>query len=65
MGKRTYEGQQVNSHPVDGVGLERVERLMAAGRRGCFCVEGWPAILDQADGDDRSGVDTSNEPAYV
>ena len=65
MSKWTYEGHQVNACPVDGMGLERVERLRAAGRRGSFCVEGWPAILDQADGDDRSGVDTSNEPAYV
>lgn len=28
-------------------------------------VEGWPALLQQADGDDRSGADRSNEPAYV
>lgn len=30
-----------------------------------YCVEGWPAILKQADGDDRSEVDRSGEPAHV
>lgn len=30
-----------------------------------YTVEGWPAILCQADGDDRSGVNRSNEPAYI
>ena len=50
---------------IDEKAVEKVRELVEKGRRGSWCTYGWPASLSAVDGDDRSGVDSSNEPFYI
>lgn len=50
---------------IDEKAVEKVRELVEKGRRGIWYAYGWPALLYAVDGDDRSGVDSSNEPFYI